>query len=116
MAACVRDLADIAVKLISAIGGFLGGSSILVYMPAKDWNDAVKRIGVSIVAAVMLTVPVADKIFDTVDNEVLMGVAFVIGFAAWFTLGAFARFFENRQGKDILQITKDVKNGTSTDD
>ena len=113
---CVRDMTEVAVKLISAIGGFLGGTSILVYMPAKDWGDAARRVGVSVVAAAMLSVPIAGKLFDDVNNENLMGTAFVVGFAAWFMLGSVAKFFENKQGKDILQITKDVKDGTPTDD
>lgn len=113
---CVKDMTEIAVKLISAIGGFLGGTSILVYMPAKDWADAIKRVGVSMVAAAMLSVPIAGKLFDDVNNENLMGTAFVVGFAAWFLLGAVAKFFENKQGKDILQLTKDVKDGTTDDD
>lgn len=113
---CIKDMTEVAVKLISAIGGFLGGTSILVYMPAKDWPDAIKRVGVSIVAATMLSVPIAGKLFDDVNNENLMGTAFVVGFAAWFLLGAIAKFFENKQGKDILQLTKDVKDGTTADD
>ena len=113
---CIKDMTEVAVKLISAIGGFLGGTSILVYMPAKDWADAIKRVGVSIVAATMLSVPLAGKLFDDVNNENLMGTAFVVGFAAWFLLGAIAKFFENKQGKDILQLTKDVKDGTAADD
>lgn len=112
---CVKDMTEIAVKLISAIGGFLGGTSILVYMPAKDWGDAARRVGVSVVAAAMLSVPIAGKLFDDVNNENLMGTAFAVGFIAWFTLGSIAKFFENKQGKDILQITKDVKDGTPTD-
>lgn len=113
---CVKDMTEVAVKLIAAIGGFMGGTSILVYMPAKDWGDAVKRVGVSVVAAIMLSMPIASKLFDEVNNENLMGTAFVVGFAAWFLLGAVAKFFENKQGKDILQLTKDVKDGTATDD
>lgn len=112
---CVRDMTEIAAKLLSAIGGFLGGTSILIYMPAKNWTDAVKRVGVSVVAAVMLSVPLAEHIFDKTNNENLMGTAFMVGFAAWFLLGALARFFENRQNQDILQITKDIKDGNPTD-
>ncbi len=111
---CIRDLTEIAAKVVSAVGGFMGGTSILVYMPAKDWGDAVKRVGVSVVAAVMLSSIAAEKMFDKITNENLMGTAFVVGFAAWFLLGSIARFFENRQGKDILQITRDVKDGTDT--
>lgn len=109
-------MTEVAVKLIAAIGGFMGGTSILLYMPARSWSDALKRIGISIISAIMLAVPVAGKIFDDVNNENLMATAFIIGFAAWFLLGSLAKFFENRQGKDLLQITKDVKNGTTADD
>lgn len=105
----VKDSTEIAVRLITAIGGFLGGTSILVYMPAKSLMEAFKRVSVSVIAAGTMAIPITRKLFDEVNDEVLMGVSFIVGFIAWFTLGSIARFFENKQGRDIVEIAKEVK-------
>lgn len=98
-------------KLISAIGGFLGGASMMVYMVPSSFKDAAVRLGVSIAAASMLAPVAAAKIFDANadnDSQIVMGCAFVVGFVAWNGLGAVAQFFKNRQGKDIVQLAKDA--------
>ena len=106
---CPADLPETAVKVLSSTGGFLGGSSMLLYMRPANIGDAVRRCVVSVVAAAMLTGPVADKLFDQTGSEILMGVGFGIGFVAWSLLGAVAKFFEVRQGQDIVQMAKAVK-------
>ena len=98
-------------KLLSAIGGFLGGASILVYLHPKTLKDAAVRIGVSVAASTMLAPVAAAKFFEATaenDSQIVMGCAFFVGFVAWNILGAIAQFFENRQGKDIVQIAKDA--------
>ena len=106
---CPADITETAVKLLSSTGGFLGGSSMMLYMRPANIGDAARRCVVSVVAAAMLTVPVADKIFDQAGSEILMGVGFGIGFVAWSLLGAVAKFFENRNGQDIVQMAKAAK-------
>jgi len=71
---CDKDLAEATIKVLAATGGFLGGTSMLIYMKPSDLADAVRRVIVSIVAAAMLTVPVAEKIFDTYGSEIIMGL------------------------------------------
>lgn len=99
-------------KMISAIGGFLGGASLLMFMKPTSTVDGVRRIIVASVAATMLAPIAAAKIFDATannDSQILMGCAFGVGFVAWNILGAVAQYFANRQGKDIVQLAKDVK-------
>jgi hypothetical protein len=108
MIPCV-DLTEASVKIFSATGGFLGGTSMMLYMRPSGMLDAIRRCIVSVLSSSMLTVPVAEKIFDEVGAEVVMGTAFAIGFVAWSMLGAIAKFFENRQGQDIVQLAKSVK-------
>lgn len=102
-----------SVKLISAIGGFLGGASLLVFVKPTSMNDGIVRILVSTAAAVMLAPVAAVKIFDASadsDSQILMGCGFGVGFVAWNVLGAIAQFFAARQGKDIVQMAKDAAN------
>lgn len=106
----MEPINDIVVKAVSAAGGFLGGSSLLVYMRPKDAKEAAIRVAVTTVTALMTAPAISLKLLDNTTPEVLGGVAFGIGFIAWNVLGAIAQFFENRQGKDIVQIVKDTKN------
>lgn len=104
-------------KLISAIGGFLGGASLLVYMKPTSAKEGILRIGVSTAAATMLAPVLAVKIFDATadsDSQIVMGCAFVVGFVAWNILGATAQFFQARQGKDIAQLAKDATDITKS--
>lgn len=104
------SVAEASTKVLAGIGGFLGGTSMLVYLPAKCWRDAVRRVFVGVMASVMLSATVSNYMFnDKYDSEELMSVAFGIGFAAWFLLGAIAKFFEKRQEMDIVQMAKDTK-------
>lgn len=105
----MSDITDLAIKGISAAGGFLGGSSLLVYIKPTSLKEALLRVGVTTIAAVMITPAVSLKFLDTEAPEVLGGVAFGIGFIAWNVLGAVAVFFQNRQGQDIKQIIKGAK-------
>lgn len=105
-----------SVKMLSAIGGFLGGASLLVYMKPTSVKEGTVRIGVSTAAAAMLAPVLAVKVFDASadsDSQIVMGSAFVVGFVAWNILGATAQFFQARQGKDIAQIAKDATNITN---
>lgn len=102
----MEQATDVIVKAVSAAGGFLGGSSLLVYMRPASLKEAVMRVLVTTVAATMTAPAISLKLLDNDSPEVLGGVAFGIGFIAWNVLGAIAQFFTNRQGQDIKQIVK----------
>lgn len=104
----MEQAADVIVKAVSAAGGFLGGSSLLVYMRPASLKEAIMRVLVTTVAATMTAPAISLKLLDNETPEVLGGVAFGVGFIAWNVLGAIAQFFANRQGQDIKQIVKGV--------
>lgn len=112
MEPCSDPVVVSSAGFISAIGGFLGGASLLMFIKPTSAGDGLRRIIVSAVAATMLAPVAAAKVFDaTADNDskILMGCAFGVGFVAWNILGAIAMYFSNRQGKDIVQLAKDIK-------
>lgn len=102
----MEQAADVIVKAVSAAGGFLGGSSLLVYMKPASLKEALMRVLVTTVAATMTAPAISLKLLDNETPEVLGGVAFGVGFIAWNVLGAIAQFFQNRQGQDIKEIVK----------
>lgn len=110
---CDEAVVMSSAKLISAIGGFLGGVSLLVYVRPNSLQDGFLRVGVSVASAVMLAPVAAAKLFDATadtDSQILMGCGFGVGFVAWNVLGAIAQFFAARQGKDIVALAKDATN------
>lgn len=108
-------LQEIGARWMSIAGGFLGGTSLMVYLRPTSFGNAVIRAFVSTASAAALTHLVASKVFGVVDGdpEIYMGIAFGIGFVAWSMLGAVAQFFENRKGQDAVEIIKGVKDGIS---
>lgn len=107
---CPPELTELTTKAMSAAGGFLGGTSLLAYVKPSSVKEALVRIGVSTVAAFMTAPVVTEKLIGKEDNiQILAGVAFCVGFVAWNILGAVAVFFQNRQGQDVVQMVKGVK-------
>lgn len=103
------ELSEMSVKILSAIGGFLGGTSMMLYMRPASLTDALRRIAISVLSAAMLTALAAKEMFGDYGSEIVMGTGFGIGFVAWSLLGAVAKFFEVRQGQDIVQMAKAAK-------
>lgn len=97
---------DFGVELISAVGGFLGGLSVLIYMRPANTMDGVRRVVISVVASVLGSSAIAFKVFGAKDPEYVMMVAFLIGFCAWSLLGAIAKFFEGQKHQDIVGMLK----------
>lgn len=96
----------IYLHIVTSGGGFLGGLSMLVYMRPRTVREGFSRILVSTVAASLLAALLSEKLFGDETPELMGAAAFLIGFSAWSLLGAVARFFETRQGDDIVSMLK----------
>lgn len=107
-ASMVCDINVFDHHVVSAVGGFLGGISMLAYMQPANFADAIRRVLISTLAGFFLAESAGEKLFDTHSTEAVMATAFVIGFLAWSILGSTAKFFENRQGQDIIDVLKSV--------
>lgn len=106
-------LTEVSTKILAATGGFLGGTSMLMYMRPPNMQDALRRIVISTLSAVMLSSIVSREVFNTEGSEMIMGTSFCIGFLAWSILGAVAKFFQGRQDQDIVQMMKAVNEARS---
>lgn len=105
----MENIPEIVTKGVSAAGGFLGGSSLLVYMKPATIKEGLIRVLVTTACATMTAPAIALKLLDNTTPEVLGGIAFGVGFVAWNVLGAIAQFFAARQGQDIAEIVKGAK-------
>ena len=103
------EVTAIAERLLSFAGGFLGGSSLMAYIRPANLQQAIVRILISTISAMAISPAIAFKLFERVDADVVMGIAFVVGFIAWNVLGAVAMFFNNRQGQDVIEMIKATK-------
>lgn len=108
MDACITISGESA-QILSAVGGLLGGTSMMMYMRPSSSKEALGRVALSVVSAVMLSSIAATKLFSDTSSETIMGTAFAIGFVAWSILGAVAKFFEGRQDKDIVEMLRIAK-------
>ena len=108
---CCFDISHVVTHFASAFAAALGGSSMMVYLQPATVKEAAVRLGVSVGAGTMLAPTITRKIFDdpVTDIHVIAGVSFAVGFLAWSTLGAVARYFEHRRTQDAVQLYQEVK-------
>lgn len=109
MEICGANLYGHGTALIAATGGFLGGTSMMLYMRPSSVSDAARRVLISVVSALLLTRIVTEQVFGDADSEVAIGVAFCLGFLAWSILGAIARYFDDRKDANIITMLSDYK-------
>lgn len=88
-------------KLLSGIGGLVGGAAFMAfYRPCNVW-DASIRSGLSVTAAIVFS-PIIIEYFhiaDTTDNQVAVSVA--LGFCSWSILSLAARFLMRVQDEKV---------------
>lgn len=109
MEICGANLYGHGAALIAATGGFLGGTSMMLYMRPSSLGDAARRVLISVVSGVLLARVVADQLLGSKESEVVLGVAFALGFLAWSLLGAIARYFDDRKEANIITMLQDYR-------
>jgi hypothetical protein len=89
-------------KLISGLGGLVGGVSfMLFYTPVNVWDAAI-RSGLAVTAAIIFSPILLDwlNLQATINNSVASSVA--IGFCAWSILSLLARSLINLNDERTL--------------
>ena len=84
-------LTPLAAKVLSGMGGFVGGAVFMAFYRPKNVWDAAIRSSVSTSTAIIGSVPLLEymEMVPTTDNIILSGA--VIGFCAWSILTLAAR-------------------------
>jgi hypothetical protein len=96
-------------KITSAVGGLFGGLGILTFIKPASINEAFMRGGISTGSAVIFAGPILEHVGipNNWDTQIASGA--VIGFVAYFILGAVANFFRKNEKSDILEVVDKVK-------
>jgi Na+/melibiose symporter-like transporter len=97
------------ISYLTVVGGFCGGIAMFIYSKPHGWADGFVRAVVCVMAANMLTQLLAQFVTKNQSTGEMWGVAFMVGFCAFPTMSAVARFFENRKASDISDIVKEIK-------
>ena len=88
-------------KLLSGLGGLIGGAAFMAfYRPCNVW-DASIRSGLSVTAAIVFS-PIIVEYFNipnTTDNQFAVSVA--LGFCSWSFLSLSARFLMKVQDEKV---------------
>jgi len=97
-------------KLTAGVGGLFGGFGLMTYIKPTSVTEAFARGGVSTGSACIFASPLL--VFAGVkpdwDLEIASGA--LIGFSAYFALGAVANFFKHNEKRDIVEIVQKVTN------
>lgn len=99
-------------KAASALGGLLGGLTMMVYIKPHSITDAALRGGISTGTGIIFSQPLIEwlKVTNSIEFFTLFG--FIIGFLSWSVLALVAKFFikAEKENKDIVDVAKDMKN------
>jgi hypothetical protein len=99
-------------KAASALGGLLGGLTMMAYIKPISITDAALRGGVSTGTGIIISQPLIEWLGTPHTLEFLLLFGFVIGFLSWSVLSLVARFFSKaeKENKDIVDVVKELKN------
>jgi hypothetical protein len=98
-------------KIISGLGGLLGGLALFAFWRPLNMLDACIRSGISTGSAIIFAVPVLEFFELSLNMHMILVTGAVIGFFAWSVLSMIARSLKkfDREEKDILDAYKNFK-------
>lgn len=93
--------APLMAKLLSGIGGLVGGASFMAFYRPKNVWDAAIRSGLSVTAAIVFS-PVIIEWFQFSHNmDIILASSVVIGFCAWSILSFTAKLLIDIQDEKV---------------
>lgn len=88
-------------KLISGIGGLIGGVSFMAfYRPCNVW-DASVRSGLSVIAAVVFTPIIIEWMNFNISTDNILAISVALGFCAWSALSLAAHLLMGIQDEKV---------------
>jgi hypothetical protein len=112
----MNETIPLVAKLFSSFSAFLGGISIGLFWQPKQLHKygefvAGLMIGGMSIGASFALCGIALRMLEIppTDTESIMGVGYIIGICAVGVLSFIAKFFDNREGQDILEVTQELR-------
>lgn len=96
-------------KIASAIGGLLGGATLMFYIKPKSIGEAFIRGGISVGSAIIFAAPLAESVGMTASWESHLMSGSIVGFCAYFVLGMMANFFVKYQKKTPVDVINEAR-------
>lgn len=98
-------------KIISGLGGLLGGLALFAFWRPLNMLDACIRSGISTGSAIIFAIPVLEFFELSLNMHMILVAGAVIGFFSWSILSMVARTLKryDRENKEIMSAIDDLK-------
>jgi hypothetical protein len=98
-------------KVLSGIGGLLGGLALFAFWRPLNMLDACIRSGISTGSAIIFAIPALELMEFKLDMHMILFAGAVIGFFSWSILSMIARTLKKyeREEKDIVDAYHSIK-------
>jgi len=98
-------------KVLSGIGGLLGGLALFAFWRPLNMLDACIRSGISTGSAIIFAIPALEILDFSLDMHMILFAGAVIGFFSWSILSMIARTLKkyDREEKDIIDAYHTIK-------